>query len=115
MYRGTGAPPLDRRPRRARPRRDRSDVEPIGGSAHMTDDPLRLGIVGVGALTLRAILPHMTQDDIADRVIVSSVCDPAYERAKAAAERFDIPTAVADIDHLLGRDDVDLVTIVSPI
>jgi predicted dehydrogenase len=81
----------------------------------VTDDPLRLGIVGVGALTLRAILPHMTQDDIADRVIVSSVCDPAYERAKAAAERFDVPTVVADIDHLLARDDVDLVTIVSPI
>jgi len=81
----------------------------------VTDDPLRLGIVGVGTLTLRAILPHMTQADIADRVIVTAVCDPAYERAKAAAERFDVTTAVADIDDLLARDDVDLVTIVSPI
>jgi predicted dehydrogenase len=77
--------------------------------------PLRLGIVGVGALTLRAILPHMTQSDIRDRVIVSAVCDPVYERAKAAAERFAVPAAVADIDDLLARDDVDLVTIVSPI
>jgi predicted dehydrogenase len=57
----------------------------------------------------------MTQADIADRVIVTAVCDPAYERAKAAAERFDVTTAVADIDDLLARDDVDLVTIVSPI
>jgi predicted dehydrogenase len=81
----------------------------------VTDDPLRLGIVGVGALTLRAILPHMTQSDIGDRVIVSTVCDPVYERAKAAAERFAVPAAVADIDDLLAREDVDLVTIVSPI
>ena len=79
------------------------------------DDPLRLGIVGVGTLTLRAILPHMTQDDIADRVIVTAVCDPVLERASAAAERFGVPTAVSDIDHLLKRDDVDLVTVVSPI
>src|SRR5438552_378479 len=79
------------------------------------DDPLRLGIVGVGTLTLRAILPHMTQDDIADRVIVTAVCDPVLERASAAAERFGVPTAVSDVDDLLKRDDVDLVTVVSPI
>ena len=64
------------------------------------DDPLRLGIVGVGTLTLRAILPHMTQDDIADRVIVTAVCDPVLERASAAAERFGVPTAVSDVDDL---------------
>jgi predicted dehydrogenase len=79
------------------------------------DEPLRLGIVGVGTLTLRAILPHMTQADIADRVVVSALCDPVLERAHAAADRFGVPTAVADIDDLLKRDDVDLVTIVSPI
>jgi predicted dehydrogenase len=79
------------------------------------DNPLRLGIVGVGALTLRAILPHMTQPDIADRVLVTAVCDPVLDRATAAAARFGVPAAVADIDDLLKRDDVDLVTIVSPI
>ncbi len=81
----------------------------------MADEPLGLGIVGVGALTLRGILPHMTQDDITDRVVVRVLCDPVLERARAAAERYGVPTAVADIDQLLGRDDVDLVTIVSPI
>lgn len=81
----------------------------------MTDGPLGLGIVGVGTLTLRGILPHLTQDDIADRVVVTALCDPVLERARAAAERYGVPTAVADIDDLLARDDVDLVTIVSPI
>jgi predicted dehydrogenase len=81
----------------------------------VTDEPLRLGVVGVGALSLRGILPHMTQDDVADRVVVSVLCDPVLERAKAAAERFGVPAAVADVDELLARDDVELVTIVSPI
>src|SRR5439155_1739614 len=51
----------------------------------------------------------------AERVVVTAVCDPVLERASAAAERFGVPAAVSDIDDLLKRDDVDLVTIVSPI
>jgi len=81
----------------------------------VTGEPLGLGIVGVGTLTLRAILPHMTQDDVSDRVIVKTLCDPMLDRASAAADRFGVPSAVASIDELLERDDVDLVTIVSPI
>jgi predicted dehydrogenase len=81
----------------------------------VTGDPIGLGIVGVGTLTLRAILPHMTQDDVSDRVVVRVLCDPVLDRATAAAEHFGVPTAVAGIDELLERDDVDLVTIVSPI
>ncbi|HET7309303.1 MAG TPA: Gfo/Idh/MocA family oxidoreductase, partial [Actinomycetota bacterium] len=81
----------------------------------MADEPLGLGIVGIGALTLRGILPHLTQDDIKDRVVVRVLCDPVLERARAAAERYGVPAAVADIDQLVGRDDVDLVTIASPI
>ena len=47
--------------------------------------PLRLGVIGVGALTLRGLLPHLTQKDVADRVRVEAVCDPVLERAEAAA------------------------------
>jgi predicted dehydrogenase len=82
---------------------------------HVTGEPLGLGIVGVGTLTLRAILPHMTQDDVSDHVVVRALCDPVLDRASAAAERFGVPSAVANIDELLEREDVDLVTIVSPI
>lgn len=81
----------------------------------MNADPLRLGIVGVGSLTLRGILPHMTQEDIQDRVRVRGLCDPVVERAGAAARQYSVPHAVGDIDELLGRDDIDAVTIVSPI
>lgn len=81
----------------------------------MTTEPLRLGIVGVGSLALRAILPHMTQQDIRDRVVVQSLCDPVVERARAAAVEYGIPHVARDVDELLAEGDVDAVTIASPI
>ena len=78
-------------------------------------DPLRLGIVGVGALALRGLLPHLTQPDVADRVRVTALCDPVLERADGAAERFGVPAAHASIEELLAADDIDAVTIASPI
>ena len=77
--------------------------------------PLRLGVVGVGAIALRGILPHLTQDDIRDKVRIHALCDPVGERARAAAERYGIPQAYLDIDELLADEEIDAVTIASPI
>jgi len=80
-----------------------------------TPRPLRLGVVGVGALSLRGILPHLAEADVADRVVLAAVADPVIDRARAAADRYGVPAAYASLDELLGAADVDLVTIVSPI
>lgn len=77
--------------------------------------PIRLGVVGVGTLTLRAILPHLTEDDVADVVTVSALCDPVGARAEAAAATFSVPAVFTDLDEMLASDTVDAVTIVSPI
>ena len=77
--------------------------------------PLRLGIVGVGTLTLRAVLPHLTQSDIADRVRVTALCDPVIARAEQAARDFGVGGAYPTLDAMLAANDVDAVTIVSPI
>ena len=79
------------------------------------DRPVRIGIVGVGTLTLRGILPHLTQPDVADRVIVTALADPVIERARDAASRFGVARAFASIDEMLAGGDLDAVTIVSPI
>lgn len=81
----------------------------------MGNDPLRLGIVGVGSLTLRGILPHLTQEDVDDRVRVQALCDPVVERAEAVARQYSIPHVVPDIDEFLARNDIDAVTVASPI
>jgi predicted dehydrogenase len=81
----------------------------------MTREPLRLGIVGVGALALRGLLPHLTQDDVSDRVRVEAVCDPVAQRAEGAAERFGVPRWYRSLEELLEACDVDAVSIASPI
>jgi predicted dehydrogenase len=80
-----------------------------------TREPVRLGVVGVGALSLRGILPHLAQPDVADRVVVTALADPIVERAHAAAGQYGIGSVFASIEELLADGDVDAVTIVSPI
>lgn len=77
--------------------------------------PLRIGIVGVGAVVQRGILPHLTQADVADRVTVVALADPVIDRAREAAERFGVPRAVASLEALVEVEGLDAVTIASPI
>jgi predicted dehydrogenase len=77
--------------------------------------PLRIGVVGVGALALRGILPHLTQEDVRERLQLYAVCDPVIERARAAAARHGVAKAYGSIDELLADDLVDAVTVASPI
>ena len=67
--------------------------------------PLRLGVVGVGALMLRALLPHLTQRDVREAVVVEALCDPVLERAQAAAREYGVPKAYASLAELLADDD----------
>jgi predicted dehydrogenase len=78
-------------------------------------EPLRIGIVGVGAVVQRGILPHLTQPDVADRVSVVALADPVIDRAREAAARFGVRAAVESLEALLAIDGIDAVTIASPI
>ena len=78
-------------------------------------DQLRLGIVGTGSITLRGLLPHLTMDDVSDRVRVTALCDPVLARAQAAADRYNVPNAYATFEDLLDANVVDAVSIASPI
>ncbi|MEM2110896.1 MAG: Gfo/Idh/MocA family oxidoreductase, partial [Candidatus Bathyarchaeia archaeon] len=76
---------------------------------------VKLGVVGAGSVSLRGILPHLTQEDVKDKVKVTAICDPVPGRAKAAAEKFDVPNAYERYEDLLNAGNVDAVTIASPI
>lgn len=85
-------------------------------SAHVKRaGPLRFGIVGVGTLTLRGILPHLCANDVRERVVVTALCDPVVDRAQEAADRYGIGKVYASIEDLVNDDTIDAVTIVSPI
>jgi predicted dehydrogenase len=76
---------------------------------------VRIGVVGCGSISVRGILPHLTQDDVQDRLQVTAACDPVPGRAQAAAERFGFPHAFEEYEDLLDSGQVDAVTIASPI
>src|SRR5262245_29472723 len=76
---------------------------------------VRIGVVGTGSLALSAILPHLSQADVQDRIRVQALCDPVPGRAAAAAEKFGAARAFTSVEALLEEGDVDAVTIASPI
>lgn len=78
-------------------------------------DVVRMGVVGAGSISLRGILPHLSQEDVQDRVVLGAVCDPVAGRAEAAAAKFNIPNAFETYEELLEKGDIDAVTIASPI
>ena len=80
-----------------------------------TNQPLRIGVVGVGTLSQRGILPHLAQPDVADRVTLAALAEPVVERAREAARRYGVPAVFASLDEMLAAGGVDAVTIVSPI
>ena len=78
-------------------------------------EPLRLGVVGIGALSLRGILPHLSQADVQRLVTITALCDPVEDRVRATAEQYRVPFVYSDIRELLADDRIDAVTIASPI
>ena len=93
-------------------------VSPIGFSPMKgsdVNDRVRIGVVGCGSISVRGILPHLSQEDIQDRVQLASVCDPVPGRAQAAAERFGALAAFERYEDLLAAGGVDAVSIASPI
>lgn len=76
---------------------------------------IRMGVVGAGAIAQRGILPHLTQQDVQDRVNVHAICDPVPGRAGAAAKKYGVPFNFETFEEMLEHSDVDAVTIASPI
>ncbi|MBD3182949.1 gfo/Idh/MocA family oxidoreductase [Candidatus Poribacteria bacterium] len=76
---------------------------------------VRVGVVGAGSISVRGIMPHLSLEDVHDRVRMTAVCDPVPGRAKVAAEKFDIPSAYESYEELLDSGNVDAITVASPI
>jgi predicted dehydrogenase len=74
-----------------------------------------MGVVGAGAIAQRGILPHLSQDDVQDRVRLAAVCDPVAGRAEAAAQKYGVERHFLTYEELLADGDVDVVSLCSPI
>jgi UDP-N-acetyl-2-amino-2-deoxyglucuronate dehydrogenase len=71
--------------------------------------PLRFGLVGAGAISTQ----HLEALAAIPGARATAVASASVERARAAGERWGVAWTT-DLDELLGRDDVDAVTISTP-
>jgi len=76
---------------------------------------VRMAVVGCGSVSQRGLLPHLTQDDVKDRVKLAATMDVVAERAKRCKEKFGAEEWYDDYDEMLAKADVDAVTIATPI
>lgn len=76
----------------------------------MQDKPLRIGVIGVGFGTVVQIPGFQSEG-----VEVAAVCARREDRAREAAERFQIPNVFTDYEEMVKADFLDAVSIVSPV
>jgi predicted dehydrogenase len=74
-------------------------------------EPMRIGVVGAGAIAQLAHLPVLAK---MRGMQLAGVCDNDGPKARALADRFGIPDAFTDIEDLLELDDLDAVVIATP-
>src|SRR5918999_836748 len=73
--------------------------------------PVRIGLLGGGAIAQLAHLPVLSKMRGAELV---ALCDNDRPKARALADRFGVPDAFTDIDELLELEELDAVVIATP-
>ncbi|RAP75843.1 Gfo/Idh/MocA family protein [Paenibacillus montanisoli] len=76
---------------------------------------LRVGHAGCGSVSIRGILPHITQPDAQEHLELVAVCDVDGERARAVADQFGAERSYNSFEELIQSDDIDMVIIATPI
>ena len=72
---------------------------------------VRIALVGAGAIAQTAHLPVLSKMRGAELV---ALCDNDRPKARALADRFDVPDVFTDIEDLLESDELDAVVIATP-
>jgi predicted dehydrogenase len=73
-------------------------------------NPLGIGVVGAGRWANLAHLPGWARDE---RCRIVGVCDREPERAAAAGDQYGAAVVTTDYRELLGRDDIDIIDVVT--
>lgn len=74
----------------------------------MSDQPIRIGIVGAGNIVKTRHLPGFARED---DVQVVAVCNRRRETAEAVAQEWNIPHVVERPEDVIARDDINVVLV----
>lgn len=75
----------------------------------------RLALAGLGSVSQRGILPHLSQADALERVELVACCDVVPGRATETARVYGWSEAYGDYDQMIAQADVDVVLVATPI
>ena len=73
--------------------------------------PIRIGVIGAGAIAQLAHLPSLAKLKGAE---LAALCDNDGAKARALADRFGIPDVFTDLEEALGYEQLDAVVIATP-
>jgi predicted dehydrogenase len=88
-----------------------AQIAPERLEARSAGSPLRVGVVGAGAIAQLAHLPVLAK---MRGVKLIALCDNDRPKARALADRFDIPDAYTDIEDLLEAEGLEAVVVATP-
>ena len=74
----------------------------------MSDQPIRVGLIGAGANTR---LLHIPNFQVIDGVEVVAVCNRSMESGQRVADDFGIPRVVTDPDEIYGDESIDAICV----
>lgn len=74
-------------------------------------EPVRIGVVGAGAIAQLTHLPVLAR---MRGVALAALCDNDRPKARALADRFDIPDVYTDIEDLLEDEEITAMVIATP-
>ncbi len=77
----------------------------------MSRSRLRVAVLGAGNWAYSAHIPGWQRDPRAE---VVAICDVEKEKAEEFAAHFNVPVATDDWQAIVGRDDIDVIDIVTP-
>ena len=74
-------------------------------------DPVRIGVVGAGAIAQLTHLPVLSK---MRGVKLVAICDNDRPKARSLADRFDVPDVYTDIEDLVGEDGLQAIVVATP-
>jgi predicted dehydrogenase len=84
---------------------------PISPPAGIPRPPIRIGVLGLGAIAQMAHLPVLAK---MRGVQIAALCDNDGAKARALAQRFAVPNVCTDIDELVEIPDLEAVIVATP-
>lgn len=74
-------------------------------------DPVRIGVVGAGAIAQLAHLPVLS---MMRGIALAAVCDNDRPKARALADRFSVPDVYTDIEDMIENEDLQAIVVATP-